>query len=106
MHKKFKLRRGLRPPYTNKQLSSTLNYHQENLMAIELRKWFQLFVVLLSILFTGLCWLAIRTYIPAADLGAQIGASALMIAAIPGFFSLLRLFLPLLLLKLWPGLER
>ncbi|WP_295757261.1 hypothetical protein [Undibacterium sp.] len=45
-------------------------------MPIELRKWFQLSI-----------------------------ASALMMAAIPGFF-LLRLFLPLLLLKLWPGLER
>jgi uncharacterized membrane protein YhdT len=87
-------------------LPLSANHHPENLMPIELRKWFQLFVVLLSILFTGLCWLAIRAYIPAADLGAQIAASALMIAAIPGFFSLLRLFLPLLLLKLWPGLEK
>jgi hypothetical protein len=96
----------LLPPYTNKQLSSTFNPHQENLMPIELRKWFQLSTASLSILFSALCWLAIRAYIPASDLGAQIAASALMVAAIPGFFSLLRLSLPLLLLKLWPGLEK
>jgi uncharacterized membrane protein YhdT len=105
MHKKIKVRRGL-SLHDCVQSSSTLNYHQENFMPIELRKWFQLFIVLLSILFTGFCWLAIRAYIPAADLGAQIGASVLMMAAMPGFFSLLRLSLPLLLLKLWPGLEK
>ncbi|MFZ6747760.1 hypothetical protein [Undibacterium sp. Ren11W] len=74
-------------------------------MPIELRKWFQLTVGAISILVSIVCWLSIRSYIPASDVGAQIAASVLQIAAIPGFFQLFRIFLPLLLVKLWPGME-
>jgi hypothetical protein len=85
-----------------------LFYHQENLMSIELRKWFQLTIAAISILLSAVCWFSIRSYIPALDVGAQIAVSALLtllIAAIPGFFQLFRIFVPLLVVKLWPEMQ-
>lgn len=74
-------------------------------MPIELRKWFQVAIGILSLLLSILCLLAIRTSLPVSASVAQVALSVLFIASISGFYNLFRLFLPLILLKLWPGIE-
>lgn len=74
-------------------------------MPIELRKWFQIFIVVLSFLLSILCVLVIRASLPETASAAQGALVALFIGAISGFYNLFRLFLPLILAKLWPGIE-
>ena len=74
-------------------------------MPIELRRWFQAFIGALSLLITGSCLLLVRSALPAGADAASIGVSILFIAAIPGWIQIFRMFLPLLLVKLWPSLD-
>ena len=74
-------------------------------MPLELRKWFQASFGLLSIVLAFVCWLIVRSSLPASAEGAQLALALLFIGATTGFFNLLRIFMPLLIVKLWPGIE-
>lgn len=75
-------------------------------MPIELRKWFQIFIGVLSLLLSILCLLAIRSALPESATLALAALCALFIGAISGFYNLFRVFLPLIMLRLWPGIEK
>lgn len=74
-------------------------------MPIELRKWFQLTIGILSLSMSGICWFMIRSYIPASAGGAQMALSILLMGASSGFFLILGKLMPLLIVKFFPGIE-
>jgi hypothetical protein len=75
-------------------------------MQLEQKKWFQRGVVLLSVSLSIICFLTIRPFIPTSEIAAQFAFSGLIIGALAGFTALLRLLLPLILIKFLPKLDR
>lgn len=71
-------------------------------MPLELRKGFQIAIALISLVLAATCWLLIRPYLKDADNAAQAAFATLSIVTVPGFTTVLRLFLPLILVKLFP----
>jgi len=72
---------------------------------LELRKWFQLTIGILSLSMSGICWFMIRSYIPPSDGGAQMALSLLLIGSISGFFLIFSRLLPLLIVQFFPPIE-
>ena len=72
---------------------------------IEQRKWFIASVGLLSLLASTACLLVVRSALPESAVGAETALALMFIGAVSGFARLLTLFIPLLILKLWPGIE-
>ncbi|MBK1891291.1 hypothetical protein Undi14_14730 [Undibacterium sp. 14-3-2] len=77
----------------------------EKSMPIELRKWFQLTIGILSLSMSGICWFVIRSYIPPSAGGAQMALSILLMGASSGLFLILGKLMPLLIVKFFPGIE-
>lgn len=72
---------------------------------LELRKWFNVLVALLGIATAVICLLVVRSSLPAAALSAHIALTLLFVGAMGGFVTVLRLFLPFLVVKIWPSIE-
>ncbi|MBR7778430.1 hypothetical protein [Undibacterium rugosum] len=75
-------------------------------MPLELRRSFQITTGVLGLGLSMLCYWLIRDSVAPMQGGAAMALSILFIAAVPGFQRLLVLFLPLLLVKLFPSLDR
>ncbi|MBC3933041.1 hypothetical protein [Undibacterium curvum] len=75
-------------------------------MPIELRRSFQITTGVLGLALSMLCYWLIRDGAAPMQGGAALSLSIMFIAAVPGFQRLLVLFLPLLLVKLFPRLDR
>lgn len=76
------------------------------MLPLERRKWFQLVICVAALLCTFGSALAVRLALPAQAAFAQFALVLLCIGAVGGFITLFEKFLPLLLLKLWPALEK
>ena len=72
---------------------------------LEFRRWFQLVAVLLSLAIALPCFWVLRSALPQAEDGLQIFLLVLFVGAFAGFDRLLTLFLPIVILKLWPQIE-
>lgn len=72
---------------------------------IERRKWFVFLIGFISIAGAGVCFFVVRSALPSEATGAHVALALLFMGATSGFVTVLNLFLPLLLVKLWPGLE-
>jgi hypothetical protein len=72
---------------------------------VERRKWFILLIGFIGLAGAGVCLLVVRSALPSEAQGAHIALTLLFIGAMSGFVTILNLLLPLLLVKLWPGLE-
>ena len=75
-------------------------------MLIESRRWFQYVVGLGAVAITLALATPIYFALQARPSAAGIALPFLAAGAIAGFSRLLTLLLPLLLLKLWPGLDQ
>lgn len=74
-------------------------------MPIELRKWFILLTFSLSAVLAYACWFYARAAIPSSETGAQMAITLLLMGAIPGFMLLLKFFMAILLIKIFPSLD-
>lgn len=72
---------------------------------IERRKWFVLLIGFIGIAGAGVCLLVVRSALPSEAQGPHVALALLFMGAMSGFVTALNLLLPLLLLKVWPGLE-
>ncbi len=75
-------------------------------MPLELRRSFQIMTALLSMGLSMLCYWLIRDGAEPMQGGAALALSIMFIASITGFQRLFVLLLPLLLVKLFPRLDR
>lgn len=71
-------------------------------MPLELRKSFQITIGVISMALSAICWLLVRPYLQDADRAAQIAFATLTFVTIPGFLMVLRLTIPMILVKLFP----
>lgn len=76
-----------------------------NSKPLELRKWFNVLIGLFGIATSVICFFVVRSALPEAALSANVALSLLFLGAMGGFVTLLRLLLPLLIVKLWPTIE-
>ena len=76
-----------------------------NATPLELRKWFQILCYLLGLALAGSCYWVLRPLAQDQTTGVQLALSLLLIGALNGFERILTLFLPILLVKLWPRIE-
>ncbi len=72
---------------------------------IESKKWFQVLVALLSLAGAVTCYLLVDAVLPAGASGARLALLLLAWGAFCGFDRFLKLVLPIVFLKAWPGLE-
>jgi hypothetical protein len=72
---------------------------------LEYKRWFNITVTILGASIALVCMLMIRSYIPKTDQHTQFALALLFIGAVSGFVGLLRLFLPLILVKVFPKLD-
>ena len=72
---------------------------------IEHRRWFNMLVSILGVSIALICLIVVRMQIPKSEQHVQLALALLFIGAVSGFIALFRLFLPLILLKIWPKLE-
>ena len=78
--------------------------HMQSL-PIERRKWFVLLIGVVGIGAACVCLLVVRSSLPSEAGNAHIALTLLFVGAMSGFVTVLNLLLPLLLVKVWPGLE-
>jgi hypothetical protein len=78
---------------------------KENLMPLELRKWFQVLTSVLGMVAAGVCWFFVRSAIEPRAHGAQLALVFLTFGALIGFGRILTIFLPLVLPKIWKRLD-
>lgn len=72
---------------------------------IERRKWFVFLIGSVGIAGAGACLLVIRSALPSEAQGAHLALALLFMGAMGGYVTGLNSLLPLLVVKLWPGLE-
>ena len=72
---------------------------------LELRKWFNVLIGLFSIATSVICVFVVRSALPETALSANVALTLMFLGAMGGFVTVLRLFLPLLIVKLWPSIE-
>ena len=72
---------------------------------LELRRWFNALVGLLGIATSVICFFVVRSALPETALSANVALTLLFLGAMGGFTTLLKLLLPLLIVKLWPSIE-
>lgn len=75
-------------------------------MPLELRRSFVAATGLATIVIVALCYWVVRDTINAASQPVQVAFSVLLISSYGGMFLLLHRLLPLLLVRLWPALDR
>ena len=76
-----------------------------NPQPLELRSWFKALVGLLSLAPATICFVTVSLALPEPAFGEHVALSFLFVGAWAGFATLLGLFLPLLVAKLWPNLD-
>lgn len=74
-------------------------------LPLELRKSFQIAIAILSILFTLISWYTIHSALPISASTANVVLSLLLGIFFLGFYNMLRLLLPILVVYIWPKLE-
>ena len=72
---------------------------------LEHRRWFNMLVSILGVSIALVCLIVVRMQIANSEQHVQLALALLFIGAVSGFIALFRLFLPLILLKIWPKLE-
>ena len=72
---------------------------------LEHRRWFNMLVSILGVSIALVCFIVVRMQIAKSEQYVQLALALLFIGAVSGFIALFRLFLPLILLKIWPKLE-
>lgn len=75
-------------------------------MHSEQRKSFQIIVAALSVSLSLFCWAVVRPHVPKTENLAQLGFALLLLVAIPGFMSIFKVILPIVILKIWPQLDK
>lgn len=75
-------------------------------MPLECRKWFQVLTAGLGFVAACSCWFFISSALEPHAIGARFALFLLVLGAIRGVERLLTTFLPLILTKIWPRLDR
>lgn len=72
---------------------------------VECRRWFSFLVGFIALAVAVTCLQVVRSVLPTQADGAHWALTLLFVGAVNGFVHVLKLLLPLLLIKLWPELE-
>ena len=75
-------------------------------MPIELKRWFQILCGFLGISIAIACWLVVKSFVPEGEAGARLALLLLLVGAGMGISRLMEMFLPPLLVRLFPQLEQ
>lgn len=74
-------------------------------MPIELRRWFIALAFFISAGLALACFLVIRRTLSSDNALPNFALVLLSVSAIPGLFQIFKIFLSLVILKLFPGIE-